>query len=179
MRRSRLSRIVAGLCALSLLVGLAGLGWSRVEAQSDENSRYAAIVVDAATGEVLFARHADSRRYPASLTKMMTLYMAFEALEKGTATLDDVITVSPLAASRWAAEPFSGGSYSHVLPGHAGARVALRRPVEDRLFIAGEATSDAFYGTVHGAWMEGERAADEALAALGFTPIPLRTEMLE
>ena len=100
LRRSPLSRIVAGLCALSLLVGLAGLGWSRVEAQSDENSRYAAIVVDAATGEVLFARHADSRRYPASLTKMMTLYMAFEALEKGTATLDDVITVSPLAASQ-------------------------------------------------------------------------------
>ncbi len=95
-----LKRLVAGLCALTLLVGLAGLGWSRVEAQSNENSRYAAIVIDAGTGEVLFARHADSRRYPASLTKMMTLYLVFEALEKGTATLDDVITVSPLAASQ-------------------------------------------------------------------------------
>ena len=99
MRRP-VQRVIAGLCALSLLVGLAGLGLSRVEAQSGENSRYAAIVVDAGTGEVLFARHADSRRYPASITKMMTLYLVFEALEKGTATLDDVITVSPLAASQ-------------------------------------------------------------------------------
>ena len=95
-----LKRVVAGLCALTMLIGLAGLGWTRVEARSDENSRYAAIVVDAGTGEVLFARHADSRRYPASLTKMMTLYLVFDALEKGTATLDDVITVSPLAASQ-------------------------------------------------------------------------------
>ena len=93
-------RIVAGLVAITLLVGLAGLGLNRVQAQSGENSRYAAIVVDAGTGEVLFARHADSRRYPASVTKMMTLYLTFEALEKGTATLDDVLTVSPLAASQ-------------------------------------------------------------------------------
>jgi D-alanyl-D-alanine carboxypeptidase (penicillin-binding protein 5/6) len=95
-----LRRLVAGLCALTLLVGLAGLGLNRVEAQSGENSRYAAIVVDAGTGEVLFGRHADSRRYPASVTKVMTLYLVFEALEKGNATLDDVITVSPLAASQ-------------------------------------------------------------------------------
>jgi D-alanyl-D-alanine carboxypeptidase len=93
-------RVIAGLCALTMLVGLAGLGLSRVQAQSGENSRYAAIVVDAGTGEVLFARHADSRRYPASVTKMMTLYLTFEALEKGSATLDDVLTVSPLAASQ-------------------------------------------------------------------------------
>ncbi|WP_298161717.1 D-alanyl-D-alanine carboxypeptidase [Brevundimonas sp.] len=93
-------RLIAGLCALTLVVGLAGLGWNRVQAQSGENSRYAAIVVDAGTGEVLFARHADSRRYPASVTKVMTLYLTFEALEKGTATLDDVLTISPLAASQ-------------------------------------------------------------------------------
>lgn len=95
-----LRRLIAGLCALTLLVGLAGLGLNRVQAQSGENSRYAAIVVDAGTGEVLFGRHADSRRYPASVTKVMTLYLVFEALEKGSATLDDVITVSPLAASQ-------------------------------------------------------------------------------
>ena len=92
--------LIAGLCALAVLVGLAGLGLARVQAQTGENSRYAAIVVDAGTGEVLFARHADSRRYPASVTKMMTLYLTFEALEKGSATLDDVLTVSPLAASQ-------------------------------------------------------------------------------
>ncbi|RYG08093.1 MAG: D-alanyl-D-alanine carboxypeptidase, partial [Caulobacteraceae bacterium] len=69
-------------------------------AQSSDNARYAAIVVDAATGEVLFARHADSRRYPASITKMMTLYMAFEALAEGRIKPEDVLTISPHAASQ-------------------------------------------------------------------------------
>lgn len=64
------------------------------------NVKYAAIVVDATTGEVLFARHADSRRYPASITKVMTLYLAFEALSEGRVKLDDVLTVSPRAASQ-------------------------------------------------------------------------------
>lgn len=64
------------------------------------NVKYAAIVVDATTGEVLFARHADSRRYPASITKVMTLYLAFEALAEGRVKLDDVLTVSPRAASQ-------------------------------------------------------------------------------
>lgn len=94
-------RLLALGLTLLVLVGLSGpLTTTRVEAQSGENSRYAAVVVDAGTGEVLFARYADSTRYPASLTKMMTLYLVFEALEKGTVQLDDVITVSPLAASQ-------------------------------------------------------------------------------
>ena len=74
----------------------------------------------------------------------------------------------------WGAEPFSLGAYSHVLPGlgdrETGARARLRRPIEDRVFIAGEATSPNFYGTCHGAWMEGERAAVEAITALGLDP---------
>jgi D-alanyl-D-alanine carboxypeptidase len=69
-------------------------------AQSSDNARYAAIVVDAQSGEVLFARHADSRRYPASITKVMTLYLTFEALAEGRVKLDDVLTVSPHAASQ-------------------------------------------------------------------------------
>lgn len=71
-----------------------------IEAQSGESARYAAIVLDATTGEVLFARHADSRRYPASLTKMMTLYLTFEALSQGRVKPDDVLTVSSRAASQ-------------------------------------------------------------------------------
>ncbi|MDP1913513.1 D-alanyl-D-alanine carboxypeptidase [Brevundimonas sp.] len=69
-------------------------------AQSSDSSRYAAIVVDAESGEVLFARHADSRRYPASITKVMTLYLTFEALSEGKVKLDDVLTVSPHASSQ-------------------------------------------------------------------------------
>jgi monoamine oxidase len=79
-----------------------------------------------------------------------------------------------LSTSMWGAEPWSRGAYSHVLPGlgdrETGARARLARPIEDRIFIAGEATSRGFYGTAHGAWMEGERAAVEAITALGIDP---------
>lgn len=75
-------------------------GAEPVVAQSGENTRYAAIVVDAQSGEVLFARRADNPRYPASITKVMTLYMTFEALAEGRVKLDDMITVSPRAASQ-------------------------------------------------------------------------------
>ena len=53
---------------------------------------YAAMVVDAKTGEVMYAKRADSPRYPASITKVMTLYLAFEALAAGTLTLHAPLT---------------------------------------------------------------------------------------
>lgn len=96
-----LSLIRRGLLSLMLIIALAVVPTTPpLVAQSSENTRYAAIVVDAETGEVLFARHADSRRYPASITKVMTLYLAFEALTEGKVKLDDVITVSARAASQ-------------------------------------------------------------------------------
>ena len=66
--------------------------------------------------------------------------------------------LKPLAESRWAHDPFARGSYSHALPGHAGARAVLAAPVDGRLFFAGEATSPHFFSTAHGA-RDGERAA--------------------
>ena len=89
-----------GLLSLLLAVAVTLTPTRAPLAQSADNARYAAIVVDAESGEVLFARHADSRRYPASITKVMTLYLAFEALAEGKIKLDDVITVSPRAASQ-------------------------------------------------------------------------------
>jgi D-alanyl-D-alanine carboxypeptidase (penicillin-binding protein 5/6) len=62
-------------------------------------AKYAAIVEDAKTGEVLYSKNPDSSRYPASITKIMTLYLAFDALEAGRLKLNDLITVSPHAAS--------------------------------------------------------------------------------
>ncbi|WP_163557699.1 D-alanyl-D-alanine carboxypeptidase [Halomonas sp. NO4] len=64
------------------------------------NPRYAAIVVDAESGDVLHAANADATRYPASLTKMMTLYLVFEALEDGGLALDQPLPVSSYAASK-------------------------------------------------------------------------------
>lgn len=70
-----------------------------VAAVRDE-PRYAAIVIDAGSGEVLYAKNADSPRYPASITKVMTLYLVFEALSSGQLKLDDYVTVSPRAAAQ-------------------------------------------------------------------------------
>lgn len=62
------------------------------------NPKYAGIVIDAKTGKVLYSENADSLRYPASLTKMMTLYMVFEALESGKVSLNSKVPFSANAA---------------------------------------------------------------------------------
>ena len=79
------------LCICLLGVSFAG---SRSNA-----APYAAIVMDARTGEVLFSRNADTRLHPASLTKMMTLYIAFQAIQRGEIGLDTEVTISRNAAN--------------------------------------------------------------------------------
>ena len=74
--------------------------------------------------------------------------------------------ISPLAATAWQQDPWSRGSYSHALPGHAGDRPILAAPVDDRLFFAGEATSPNDFSTAHGAFMTGAAAAEAVLASL-------------
>ncbi|MGC3874543.1 D-alanyl-D-alanine carboxypeptidase [Halomonas sp. GXIMD04776] len=71
-----------------------------LQAQAGPNPRYASIVLDVESGEVLSASNAEAPRYPASLTKMMTLYLLFEALEDGTLTLEDTFPVSSHAAAQ-------------------------------------------------------------------------------
>jgi len=84
--------VIFGL-AVALLMALPGS-----PAQADRQ-RYAAFVVDQNTGVVLHSRRSEAERYPASLTKMMTLYMLFEAIELGEIGLDDQIRVSRNAAN--------------------------------------------------------------------------------
>ncbi len=74
--------------------------------------------------------------------------------------------ISPLAATGWLTDPWSRGSYSYAMPGHAGDRAILAAPVDDRVFFAGEATSPNFFSTAHGAFMSGVAAAEAALASL-------------
>lgn len=63
------------------------------------SDRYSSIVIDAATGEVLEAANPDALRHPASLAKLMTLYMVFEALRDRRIALDQLVPVSAYAAS--------------------------------------------------------------------------------
>ncbi len=62
--------------------------------------KYAAFLVNSDTGEILYARQADASRYPASITKVMTLYLAFEQLQAGTLRESDPITISRFAAGQ-------------------------------------------------------------------------------
>lgn len=63
-------------------------------------NRDAAVIVDGTNGRILYERNASVRRYPASLTKMMTLYLLFEALDNGTLSLGTPIVASAHAASQ-------------------------------------------------------------------------------
>lgn len=69
-------------------------------AQAASNPRYASIVIDVESGKVLHESRADVRNYPASLTKMMTLYLLFEALDRGELSLDSKLKASKRAAQQ-------------------------------------------------------------------------------
>ncbi|MFN3527126.1 MAG: D-alanyl-D-alanine carboxypeptidase family protein, partial [Paracoccus sp. (in: a-proteobacteria)] len=60
---------------------------------------FAAYVMDARTGQPIYRQNSDTRLHPASLTKMMTLYMAFHAIESGRVRLDSRVTISSKAAN--------------------------------------------------------------------------------
>lgn len=67
---------------------------------SAKSERKAAIVVDSVTGEVLYEKQADRRHYPASLTKMMTLYLLFDAVQRGQLSMNSPLPVSKHAAAQ-------------------------------------------------------------------------------
>ena len=71
-----------------------------VNAAAAKPKATSSILLDAHNGEILYSERADLVRYPASLTKLMTLYITFEALEKGLIKMDDEFAVSRTAANR-------------------------------------------------------------------------------
>lgn len=81
---------------------------------------FAALVVNADTGEVLYEKNAGETRYPASLTKMMTLYLTFDAMKRGSLKISQTIPVSAKAAS----QPQTNISLE------AGDRLALKTAIE-------------------------------------------------
>ena len=73
------------------------LGSTLLWAPAVQAGPYSALVVDTSSGKVLFEQNADAQRYPASLTKMMTLYITFTALKQGRLSLRQSLWVSPEA----------------------------------------------------------------------------------
>lgn len=84
------------LKAVALLFALMTVGVASPAAAD----RLTSILIDANDGRVLQSGGADEQRYPASLTKMMTLYLTFEALDEGRVTLDQPLSVSARAAAQ-------------------------------------------------------------------------------
>lgn len=90
--RARLAKITLALCALSILALAPKPSHAGLPPMS-------AVLIDAKTGQTLFSQNANAPRYPASLTKLMTLYLLFEALRDHRITLNEMMPVSVHAAS--------------------------------------------------------------------------------
>ncbi len=120
---------------------------------------YAAVVQDARSGEVLHARNHDSRLHPASLTKMMTLYVVFEAVTNGELSLDDRVTISRFAAS----EPPSR------LGLRAGQKIAVRHLIRAAAVKSANDAATALGEAVSGSESAFAARMNRTAAALGMT----------
>ncbi|GAA6191818.1 D-alanyl-D-alanine carboxypeptidase family protein [Phaeobacter sp. NW0010-22] len=120
---------------------------------------YAAMVIDARTGEVLHARNADTRLHPASLTKMMTLYIAFEAVRNGEITLDTKVRIPKAAA----AEPPS------KLGLRAGQKIAFRYLIRAAAVKSANDAATAIGIAISGSEAAFARRMTRTAKALGMT----------
>lgn len=120
---------------------------------------YAAMVIDARSGEVLHSRNADSRLHPASLTKMMTLYVTFEAIRKGEISLDTRVRISKKAA----AEPPS------KLGLQAGQRIQLRYLIRAASVKSANDAATALGEAVSGSEAAFARRMNRTAKALGMS----------
>jgi D-alanyl-D-alanine carboxypeptidase len=92
--RPTLARII-----IALLIGLSLLVPAAAAAKESVPRKFAGIVIDAKSGKVLYESAADAARYPASVTKVMTLYILFQELSAGNIKLSDKMVVSKHAAA--------------------------------------------------------------------------------
>jgi len=137
------------------------LVWTGASAMA---ARYAAIVMDMRNGQVLYSKNADERLYPASLTKMMTLYIAFEAIRNGEITLDTKVSISRNAAS----EPPSR------LGLHAGQKVALRQLIRAAAIKSANDAATAIGEAIAGSEQAFARRMNRTARALGMTRTTFR-----
>jgi D-alanyl-D-alanine carboxypeptidase len=125
---------------------------------------FAAVVMDARNGRVLHAQNADARLHPASLTKMMTLYVAFDAIRRGEISLDTMVTVSAKAA----AEPPSR------LGLRAGQRISMRNLIRAAALRSANDAATAIAEAISGSEAAFARRMTAAAGALGMTRTTFR-----
>lgn len=94
------ARLLLVVLIATLLSPMAEARVRKVQPTHSKRPEFTSIVVDAETGKVVSEQDADQPNYPASLTKMMTLYLLFESLDKGRVTLETPLSVSAYAAGQ-------------------------------------------------------------------------------
>ncbi|HVU43085.1 MAG TPA: FAD-dependent oxidoreductase, partial [Xanthobacteraceae bacterium] len=75
--------------------------------------------------------------------------------------------LKPIRVHRWGIDQYALGAYSFARPGYADRRAVLAKPVDDRLFFAGEACSLHDFSTAHGGYLTGTAAAESVIATRG------------
>lgn len=125
---------------------------------------YAAMVMDARSGKILHAENADTRLHPASLTKMMTLYIVFEAVQNGEITMDTEVRISKKAAS----EPPSR------LGLRAGQKIKLRYLVRAAAIKSANDASTAIAEAISGSEAAFARRMNRMAQAMGMTRTTFR-----
>ncbi len=141
------------------LVALATIWMLVIVPLSAAAAPYAAMVIDARSGKVLHSRNADTRLHPASLTKMMTLYIVFEAVENGEISLDTRVRISKHAAS----EPPS------KLGLKAGQKIALRYLVRAAAVKSANDAATALAEAIEGSEARFARRMNRTAKAMGMT----------
>ena len=132
--------------------------------QRTEAAPFAAVVMDARSGEILHSVNDRTRLHPASLTKMMTLYVAFEAVQRGEISLDTQITVSRRAAAEVPSR----------LGLRAGQRIALRYLIRGAALRSGNDAATAIAEGIEGSVEAFAARMNRTAAAIGMTQTTFR-----
>ncbi|MCZ2204163.1 D-alanyl-D-alanine carboxypeptidase [Bartonella sp. A05] len=125
-------RKIAHLCekmAITLIVLALSCSLGTAAPKGVYPDKYAAVVIDANTGKTLFQANATMKRYPASLTKMMTLYLFFEAMQARRVTPNMPIPISSYAATRPPTK--IGIQAGNTIPAEAAAKALITRSAND------------------------------------------------
>ena len=123
------------------------------------NSKYASVVMDNRNGEILRSRNGNTRLHPASLTKMMTLYIAFEAIKNKEVSADTIVIISKKAAS----EPPS------KIGLRSGQRIKLRYLIRAAAIMSANDAATAIGETISGSEAAFSRRMNKTAKALGMT----------
>ncbi len=157
-RAARVAGLAAAVTGLLLGGGGAAAGPGPVERPPSLRAE-AALLVDLVSGEVLFSKNAENSLAPASLTKLMTLYLAFEDVAEGRVSLEDEVPVSPRAAR----------TPSSRVPLRKGERLPLEKLLEAVAVISANDASVAVAEYLEGTEEEFVARMNRRASELGLT----------